>query len=84
MDTLQIKQKIHDFIDHADERFLRLVHSMVESEEDENKFFSTTGDEMTKRAKKSLKSVDSGNTRNIHAFKKDIDSWKKKRTTQLK
>jgi hypothetical protein len=84
MNTVQIKQKILDYIDHADERFLRLVFSMVESEEIENELFSTPDDEMIKRAKKSLESVEKGNTRNIHAFKKDVDSWKKNRSTQLR
>jgi hypothetical protein len=84
MNTVLIKQKIHEFIDHADERFLRLVHSMVESEEVEKGLFSTSDDEMIERAKESLKSIESGNTRNIQAFKKDVDSWKQKRTTQLR
>lgn len=84
MNTVQIKQKIHDYIDHADERFLRLVFSMVESEEAENELFSAPNEEMIKRAKESLKSIEKGNTHNIHAFKKDIDSWKKNRSTQLR
>ena len=82
MNTMQIKQRIHDFIEQADERFLRLVYSMVESEKTGKDLFATTDDEMIKRAKKSLKSVDKGNTRSIHAFKKDIDSWKEKRAIQ--
>jgi polyhydroxyalkanoate synthesis regulator phasin len=84
MNTVQIKQKIHDYIEHADERFLRLVNSMVESEEAGDKLFSTSDDEMIKRAKESLKSVENGNTRNIHALKKDLDTWRKNRTTQLR
>jgi hypothetical protein len=84
MNTLQIKQRIHEFIDHADERFLRLVFSMVESEEAENELFSTSDDEMITRTKKSLESIEKGNTRNIHALKKDVDSWKKKQSTQLR
>lgn len=32
MNTQKIKEEIHSFINYADERFLRLVHSMVESE----------------------------------------------------
>ena len=82
MKVSHIKQEIHDFINNADERFLRLIYSMVESEKIENDFFSTTTGEMTERPKKSLKSVDEGNTRNIHAFKKDIESWKENRAIQ--
>lgn len=82
MNTIQIKERIHDFIDHADERFLRLVYSMVESEDAESEFFSGSDDEMIKRAKKSMQSIDKGNTRNIHAFKKDVDTWKQQRSIQ--
>ena len=76
----QIKQEIHDFINHADERFLRLIHSMIESEKAKNSFFDTSIDDMTERAKQSLKSVESGKTRSIYEFKKDVESWKEKRT----
>ncbi len=82
MEVRQIKEEIHSFINHADERFLRLVYSMVESERSENGFFNTTDDAMMERAKKSLKSVEEGNTRNIHEFKKDIASWKENRAIQ--
>ena len=76
MKANQIKQEIHDYINYADERFLRLIYSMVESEKTEKSFFDTTNESMTERAKKSLKSVENGHTRSIHEFKKDIKSWK--------
>jgi polyhydroxyalkanoate synthesis regulator phasin len=82
MNARQIKEEIHSFINHADERFLRLVYSMVESEKLEKEFFDTTNDEMITRAQKSLKSIENGKTRNIHEFKKDIESWKKNRAIQ--
>ncbi|MFW6351722.1 MAG: hypothetical protein ACOC2E_05000 [Bacteroidota bacterium] len=66
MDSQQIKEEIHNFINHADERFLRLVYSMIESERSEKDFYKTTDDEMMARAKKSLQSVEEGNTRSIH------------------
>jgi len=82
MNTVQIKQRIHEFIDEADERFLRLVYSMVESEDTENEFFIRSDDEMVKRAKKSMESIDKGKTRSIHAFKKEVNSWKAQRSIQ--
>ncbi len=45
MNTHQLKEEILDFINHADERFLRLVYSMVESEKSETGFFNVTNDE---------------------------------------
>jgi len=79
-----IKKEIHDYIDHADDRFLRFVYSMVENEQIEagSNFFSGTSDEMIKRAGASLSSITEGRTRNIKGFKKDIESWKKQRSTQ--
>lgn len=79
MNTNQLKEEILDYINHADERFLRLVYSMVESEKSETGIFNVTNDEMMERAKKSLKSVDEGLVRDIHEFNKDIVSWKKNR-----
>jgi len=79
MDAPEIKEEIHNFIDHADERFLRLVYSMIESERSEKGFFNATDDEMMARAEKSLKSVEECRTRGVHEFKKDIASWKENR-----
>ena len=77
-----IKKEIHDYIDHADDRFLRLVYSMVENEQIEAgvNLFADTTEDMIERAKASLSSVSEGRTRNIKAFKKEIDSWKKQQT----
>ncbi len=82
MNARQLKDEIHDFINHADERFLRLVYSMVESERTEKGFFTTSNEEMIDRAKKSLQSIKNGKTRNMHEFKNDIESWKRNRTIQ--
>ena len=79
MNKTQVKQKIHDFIDNADDRFLRLVYSMIESEESEKNFFSTTDEEMITRAEKSMKSVDAGKAKDIYSFKKEVDTWKRNR-----
>ena len=79
MGTADIRKEIHDYIDHADDRFLRLVYSMVENEQIEAgiNLFSTSTEDMKKRAKASLLSVAEGRTRNIKAFKKEVDTWKK-------
>ena len=33
--TIDIKRKIHEFIDHADERILRIINAIITSEESE-------------------------------------------------
>lgn len=32
--TIDIRKKIHDFIDHADERILRIFNAIINTEED--------------------------------------------------
>ncbi|HAH25152.1 MAG TPA: hypothetical protein DCL77_15575 [Prolixibacteraceae bacterium] len=83
MGTSEIRKEIHDYIDHADDRFLRLVYSMVENEQIEagSNLFSTKPEDMVTRAKASLLSVTEGRTRNIKSFKKEVDSWKKQQNT---
>lgn len=79
-----MRKEIHDYIDHADDRFLRLVYSMVENEQIEAGviLFSATPIDMVERAKDSLLSVAEHRTRNIKAFKKEVDTWKKQQSTQ--
>jgi hypothetical protein len=79
MGTADIKREIHNYIDKADDRFLRLVYSMVENEQIEagTNLFSSSTEEMVKRAKASMSSVSEGRTRDIKAFKKEVDKWKK-------
>ena len=82
MNTQQQKEEIYDFIDHADDKFIRLIYSMVESERSQAGFLNVSHDEMMERAKKSIKSVDEGMTRSIYEFKNDILTWKEKRAIQ--
>lgn len=35
--TLDIKKRIHEFIDHADERILRIINAIITTEEAEEK-----------------------------------------------
>lgn len=38
--TLEIRTRIHDFIDIADERILRIINSIIDAEEDSELKFS--------------------------------------------
>jgi hypothetical protein len=82
MGIAEIRKEIHDYIDHADDRFLRLVYSMVENEQIEagTNLFSATTEDMVKRAKASMLSVTEGRTRNIEAFKKEVGTWKEQQS----
>ena len=36
MDSTQIRQRIHEYVDQADERFLTLVNGMIEADKDQD------------------------------------------------
>ena len=36
MDNTQIRQRIHDYVDQADERFLTLVNGMINADKDQD------------------------------------------------
>ncbi len=74
MNTVQIKKRLHNFIDQADERFLHQIYNMIESEQKGKEFFSKTDEDMVARAKASVESVEQGNTRSIYSFKEDFES----------
>lgn len=83
MKTTELRKEITDYINQADERFLRLVYSMVESEMSEDAIFNSTDTDMRKRAETSLHSAETGNTRNIRSFQKEVDSWKQKKIYEV-
>lgn len=84
MGITDIRNEIHKYIDHADDRFLRLVYSMVENEQIEkgDHLFSNSTEDMIKRTNASMLSVTKGRTRNIKAFKKEVETWKKQQFTR--
>ena len=36
MNNTQIKQKIHEYVDQADDRFLTLIHGMIEADKNQD------------------------------------------------
>lgn len=84
MNVQKTKKTLHELIDRIEDNdlltlyvklFEREVKKMVSEE-----FFNTTESDLKARAEASLKSVREGRSRNIKLFKKDIESWKKRRT----
>ncbi len=79
MDTAQIKQELHKFIDLGDERFLRLVHAVVtnyKSEED----YTISGspmDEKTYKARiqSARERVEAGYYTTQEDLEKEIEQW---------
>ena len=58
MSTTEIREKLHQYIDHIDEHFLKAVHALVE-EYAEGK--TTLSENEKKAVDKGLKSLEKGN-----------------------
>lgn len=77
MNTQLLRSAINDYLDQADEKFLRLVYGMIESERNDAFFSRATNEDMRSRAEKSLQKIAEGNVRSILDFQKEVTSWKK-------
>ena len=81
MGTSEIRKEIHDYIDHADERFLKLVYVM--SKEYENTLivgYTAKGKSITKmdlknRVKAASKRVKSGDFISQEEIEKEVENW---------
>ncbi len=77
MNTQLLRSAINDYLDQADEKFLRLVYGMIESERNDAFFSRATNEGMRSRAEKSLQNIAEGNVRSILDFQKEVTSWEK-------
>ena len=84
MDIEDIKKEIHKYVDIADEHFLRLVHRLVENEQikEAANAFSSTTDEVVKKAKETLSTVKEGLSKNLQEFEEKFESWKKQQSNK--
>ena len=81
MGTSEIRKEIHHYIDHADERFLKLVYVM--SKEYENTLivgYTAKGKSITKmdlknRVKAASKRVKSGDFISQDEIEKEVENW---------
>jgi hypothetical protein len=83
MNTLAVKQSLHQIIDQIEDNELLLIcQQLLERELKKasvTDYSSKNEDEMIIRAKASLLSIEKGNTRSIEDFKNEIQNWKEKR-----
>lgn len=84
MHTQTVKESIHQLIDQIEDKALLLHYDEMLKKELKNlhdfTFFNADEAAMIARAKDALQSVDSGKTRNIEAFKKEVEARKLNRT----
>ena len=83
MGTSELRKTIHDFIDHADERFLRMVHSManeyVKSDNETVAFragIALSKSQLYQELKEAEQEIDNGDYMSIEDFDKESSQWK--------
>jgi predicted transcriptional regulator len=75
MGAIAIREKLHEYIKTADDKKVKAIFTMLETEIDTYKMNSTDIEEYNKEIKESMKEIDKGNF-NTH---KEVESIIKKR-----
>lgn len=85
MKTSAVRKEIHEYLDKADDRFVSLVHSMVQadkkSEGQSERFLKK---EMIRRARQSEQEIAEGKTISAKQFNADFQQWKKEKRQSIK
>lgn len=84
MDVEEIKKKIHEYVDIADEHFLRLVHGLVENEQIKSATdsFSSVTEEVVNKTKETLSTIKEGLAKNLQEFEDKFNAWNKKQSNR--
>lgn len=81
MRTREIRKEIHDYIDQADDRFLKLVYAMSKEYENSSivgytpKGEPITKNELQERVKAASKRVKSGDFISHEELEKEVENW---------
>lgn len=83
MGTSELRKSLHDFIDQADERFLRMIHSMASeyTKSDDDVVAFRAGKTITKsqlyqELKEAEQEIENGESMTIEEFDKESSQWK--------
>lgn len=83
MGTLELRKSVHNFIENADERFLRMVHSMANeyTKSDNEVIAFRAGKALTKgqlyeELKEAEQEIENGDYMTIEEFEKESSQWK--------
>lgn len=83
MEDLQLKQKIHDFVDRADEQLLKLIHAMLKEYEKNSELIGVDPsngvirkDDLVERAIASNAAISEGRIKNIKQIREEFKNRK--------
>ena len=82
MNTTKLKKSLHHFIDQADERFLRMVHSLAkEYTKDQREIIacrageSITKEKLYQELKEAEQEIENGDYISLEEFEKESSKW---------
>lgn len=80
MEASNVRKEIHEYVDHADQRFLALVYSMVQADQESTIGYNTDGTPITKkdlvaRAEASEQDIKAGRTKSLKTLREEVKSW---------
>ena len=85
MKSSVVRKEIHEYVDQADQRFLALVHSMVQAEKEiQDQKEQHLRQEMIRRAELSERAIAEGNTISAKDFNTEFEQWKQKKRASIK
>lgn len=81
MGAAELRKELHSFIDRADERFLRMMHSLAEEYIKDEVVAYRAGNAITKNQlyqelKEAEKEIENGDYTTIEEFEKESNQWK--------
>jgi len=81
MGTEQLKEEIGQYIQHADERFLQLIHGMIKADQTSTVGYQPDGTPITKqdliaRAQASEEDIKEGRVKSLKALKEEVSTGK--------
>jgi|GEM_PF-502630 len=80
MGIIELRKELHHYINHADERFLKMVYAMSKEYQEPVEGYDTDGTPIThqdikKRAKAASERVKSGDFLTQEEVEKEIENW---------
>ncbi|MEX2593045.1 MAG: hypothetical protein WD426_09720 [Anditalea sp.] len=81
MDTARVRKEINEYLQHADDRFLKLIHGMVKADQTTLSVgykpdgTPITKEEMIVRAEKSEKDISEGRVKTARQVREEMKRW---------
>lgn len=80
MSNLELKEKIHEYLNRADDRLLKIIYAILNQDENEIVAYTTSGKPLTRAAyraelKESEEEIKRGEVISHEDLEKEIEKW---------